>query len=216
MSHNTRGGKAYKKGKGDQGASREAFIDALPDQYIARAIRILGDRNILCYCHDNVVRICHVCRRMKGREWVEQGDIVLVSIRDFSSLTDDPNPKKISRGDILAKYIPEQVRHLKKEGMNKRLFMKLETAGVITMQHVGKDMGGQRLDFEMEGDDGFDFESGSEEEDEEEDEGAEGDETRIVTKKDKKSHGRGEREVRDETAILASEKADDNVNIDDL
>jgi hypothetical protein len=153
---------------------------------------------------------------MKGREWVEQGDIVLVSIRDFSSLTDDPNPKKISRGDILAKYIPEQVRHLKKEGMNKRLFMKLETAGVITMQHVGKDMGGQRLDFEMEGDDGFDFESGSEEEDEEEDEGAEGDETRIVTKKDKKSHGRGEREVRDETAILASEKADDNVNIDDL
>ena len=216
MSHNTRGGKAYKKGKGDQGASREAFIDALPDQYIARAIRILGDRNILCYCHDNVVRICHVCRRMKGREWVEQGDIVLVSIRDFSSLTVDPNPKNVSRGDILAKYIPEQVRYLKKNGLNKRLFMKLETAGIITMQHVGKDMGGHRLDFEMEGDDGFDFESGSEEDEDEEEEGAEGDETRIVTKKDKKSHGRGEREVRDETTIVASEKADDNVNIDDL
>ena len=56
-----------------------------------------------------------------------------------------------------------------------------------------------------------------EEEEGEEEEGAAGDETRIVTKKDKKSHGRGEREVRDETTIVASEKAaDDNVNIDDL
>ena len=100
MPPNKTGGKGYKKGKGDE--SEVVFIDIQKDQYMARAVRILGDRNVLCFCDDNVMRICHISRRMKGfsdTKKIEVGDIVLVSLRDFTSA----DPKTVKRGDILAK-----------------------------------------------------------------------------------------------------------------
>ena len=193
MPPNKKGGKGYKKGKGDDVV--QEFIDIQAGQYMARAIRILGDRNVLCYCDDNVLRICHICRKMKGRVWVEAGDMVLVSLRDFSA----EDPKSIKRGDILAKYAPDQVRVLKKEGkVNERLFMKLEDRNGISIDAVGEDKTGDTSILDKkEDDDGFDFESGSEEESEEE---SEEDETKIVSKKDKVRH-RGERTIRGEDQI---------------
>lgn len=204
MPPNKKGGKGYKKGKGDDVV--QEFIDIQAGQYMARAIRILGDRNVLCYCDDNVLRICHICRKMKGRVWVEAGDMVLVSLRDFSA--DDP--KTIKRGDILAKYAPDQVRVLKKEGkVNERLFMKLEDRNGISIDAVGEDKTGDTSILDKkEDDDGFDFESGSETESESEEEQGE-DGTKIVAKKDKKNH-RGEREIRD------SEQIEKEIALDDL
>jgi len=161
MPPNKKGGKGYKKGKG---ASLEpVFIDKLPDQFVARAVRLLGERNVLCYCEDNVLRICHICRRMKGREFVEPGDIVLVSLRDFSNA----DPKTIKRGDILAKYAPEQVSKMRREdGANPKVFIKLEGMGLST-ENIGVDMTDDTQIVEGEGD-GFIFEgSGSESESEE-------------------------------------------------
>jgi len=203
MPPNKKGGKGYKKGKGDEVA--QEFIDIQEGQYMARAIRILGDRNVLCYCDDNVLRICHICRKMKGRVWVEAGDMVLVSLRDFSA----EDPKSIKRGDILAKYAPDQVRVLKKEGkVNERLFMKLEDRNGISIDAVGEDKTGDTSILDKkEDDDGFDFESGSETESEEEETGEDG--TKVVAKKDKKNH-RGEREIRD------SEQIEKEIALDDL
>ena len=203
MPPNKKGGKGYKKGKGDE--ATQEFIDIQAGQYMARAIRILGDRNVLCYCDDNVLRICHICRKMKGRVWVEAGDMVLVSLRDFSA----EDPKSIKRGDILAKYAPDQVRVLKKEGkVNERLFMKLEDRNGISIDAVGEDKTGDTSILDKkEDDDGFDFESGSETESEEEE--PEEDGTKIVAKKDKKNH-RGEREIRD------SEQIEKEIALDDL
>ena len=203
MPPNKKGGKGYKKGKGDDVV--QEFIDIQAGQYMARAIRILGDRNVLCYCDDNVLRICHICRKMKGRVWVEAGDMVLVSLRDFSA----EDPKSIKRGDILAKYAPDQVRLLKKEGkVNERLFMKLEDRNGISIDAVGEDKTGDTSILDKkEDDDGFDFESGSETESEEEVPGEDG--TKIVAKKDKKNH-RGEREIRD------SEQIEKEIALDDL
>ena len=160
MPPNKKGGKGYKKGKG--ASDEPVFIDKLPDQFVARAVRILGERNVLCYCEDNVVRICHVCRRMKGREFVESGDIVLVSLRDFSNA----DPKTIKRGDILAKYAPEQVSKMRKEdGSNPKVFIKLEGMG-ISLGDVGIDKTGDTQIVEGD-DDGFIIE-GSESESESE------------------------------------------------
>lgn len=209
---NKKGGKGYKKGKGKgEDEATTQFVDIMPGQYMARAIRLLGDRNVLCYCDDNVLRICHIRRTMKrGRVWVEVGDMVLVSLRDFSS--DDP--KAIKRGDILAKYPPEQVRLLKREGsVNERLFMKLEDRNGITIEAVGDD---KTLDMgildKKENDDGFDFESGSESESETESEEAE--ETKIVSKRDKVKQ-RGERQERD-VAAIESAGVEKEVSLDDL
>ena len=207
---NKKGGKGYKKGKGNDEATMQ-FVDIMPGQYMARAIRVLGDRNILCYCDDNVLRICHIRRTMKGRVWIEIGDMVLVSLRDFNA--DDP--KTIKRGDILAKYPPEQVRVLKREGgVNERLFMKLEDRNGITIEAVGEDKTLDMGILDKKQDDGFDFESGSESESESETESEEADETKIVSKRDKVKQ-RGERQERD-VAAIESAGVEKEVSLDDL
>jgi initiation factor 1A len=200
---NKKGGKAYKKkGKEDE---KEEFIDIQPGQYMARATRILGDRNVMCYCHDDVIRICHICRKMKGRVWVEIGDMVLVSLRDFS--TEDP--KSIKRGDILAKYPPDQVRMLKKDvKANPRLFLKLEEDANVRLDNLGVDLSGTKIVSSMQAEDGFEFESSEEESSEEE-----GDEVEKVAKKDKISHGRGVRQTREAHEMAEVEK---EINIDDI
>jgi initiation factor 1A len=199
MSPNKKGGKGYKKGKGDTGGTQE-WIDIQPDQFMARAIRLLGDRNVLCFCHDNIVRICHICRNMKGfseTKKIEAGDIVLVSIRDFRAT----DPKTVKRGDILAKYAPEQVRQVKNEGTYPKLFLKLEEKG-LAVADVGVDKTNDaRLDEAH--DDGFMFDHSDEEEH------GEADETTIVQKKDRVSH-RTEREVREAADI------EGDINIDDI
>ena len=195
---NNKGGKGYKKGKDDP---KEEYIDIQPGQYMARATRILGDRNVMCYCHDDVIRICHICRKMKGRVWVEIGDIVLVSLRDFSA----EDLKTVKRGDILAKYSPDQVRMLKKEpGANPRLFLKLEDDANIKLENLGIDLSGTKIVSSSRIDDGFEFEGS---------EGSEVSEEEKIEKKDKVSHGRGVREVREDHEISVVEK---EVNIDDI
>ena len=215
---NKKGGKAYKKGKGD--AIQQEHIDILPGQYMARALRILGDRNVLCYCDDNVVRICHICRKMKGRVWVEVGDMVLVSLRDFSA----EDTKSIKRGDILAKYPPDQLRILKKEGgVNERLFMKLEDGNGITIDSVGEDKTGDTTIVDRNEDAGFDFESGSESESEsgsEEEPATPAEKAPIIVSKKDKTRNRTERQVREESEIKAvEEKAGEekeDISLDDL
>jgi initiation factor 1A len=183
---NKKGGKGYKKGKGDEVALE--FIDIQEGQYMARAIRLLGSRNVLCYCDDNVLRICHICRNMKKyRVWVETGDVVLISLRHFSAV----DTKTIKRGDIIAKYAPEQLRLLKKEGkVNERLFMKLEDRGVL-IEAVGEDMTDETILVETKEDDLFDYD------DDEDDESSAEEGPTIVSKKDKVNHrvGRVEREI---------------------
>lgn len=209
---NKKGGKGYKKGKGD--VTQEEHIDIMPGQYMARALRILGDRNVLCYCDDNVVRICHICRKMKGRIWVEVGDMVLVSLRDFSA--DDP--KSIKRGDILAKYPPDQLRLLKKEGLvNQRLFMKLEDGKGITTDSVGDDKTGDMSLFDKIEDEGFDFESGSENGSEAGSEAGSKSESEegpiIVAKKDKLKHRGRKLQDEEDTTTIVEEK---EIGLDEL
>ena len=139
---------------------------------------------------------------MKGRVWVEIGDIVLVSLRDFSA--DDP--KTVKRGDILAKYSPDQVRMLKKEATaNPRLFLKLEEDARVTLDNLGMDLSGTKIVSSVHADEGFEFESSGDESSEEE--------LAKVEKKDKVSHGRGVRQIREDHEIAV---ADNEINIDDI
>lgn len=125
---NAKGGKNYKKGKHND--TGPITIDRLPGQMIGRVVRILGNRNMLTYCNDKVLRICHICGKMKGRVFVAAGDVVLISLRDFGEETD--------RGDIIAKYPPEQYSSLRKEdGVNPNVFLKLEAMKNMSVDDVG-------------------------------------------------------------------------------
>ena len=164
-----KGGKNYKKGKkGGQETVADLYTDREPDQMFGRIIRPLGNLNMLVYCNDNVLRICKVCGKMRKRVFVETGDLVLCSIRDFRSGTKEKEEaSKVEKGDILAKYCQEHYSKLRKEdGINPKLFMKIETMNGMTISEVGT----EKNEIVDSADDGIVFEDDSEEEGKEEDE----------------------------------------------
>jgi hypothetical protein len=133
---------------------------------------------------------------MKGRQFVNAGDIILITLRKFG----DEDDKKVENGDIIAIYDTAQYSSLKKEeGTNLKLFMKLEELGTITQ--VGKDY--SRENANLVQDAGYDFEESGEESDSEDSE-----ENKIVSKKDKVSHR--------DTANTRAEVENELVNVDDL
>ena len=226
MPPNKKGGKAYKKMKTGEKEEVE-FIDILPMQYVARAVRVLGNRNILSYCHDNVIRICHIPRGMKGHspdKLIEVGDIILISLRDFTSPLSRLDPatstreqlreeqmkleeslKRVDRGDVIAKYAPEQIRSMKKDGLYPKIFLKLEDKEGVSLDKCGQEVD-EKLFLSMnKEDDLFEYEEDEEEEEETET-------TEIVDKREKVNH-RKTREIRDQSVIQQSEK---EITLDEL
>lgn len=200
MPINTKGGKGCKKRK--KGATNQGpvYIDRQEGQMFARALRLLGNRNVLCYGNDDILRLCHICGKMKGRVFIEPGDIVLITLRKFSDVDD----KEVELGDIIAKYAPEQYSSLRKEdGANPKLFMKLETVGNISQ--AGKDYSKECMPLLQ--DDGFEFEN-SEEEDSDDTEDSDGvDKSRR--KQDKPGH-------RTEANTRTTIENTGDVDVDDL
>ncbi len=217
MPSNMKGGKGYKKMKG---AEKEVvdWIDIQRLQFVARVVKILGDRNILCYCHDNISRMCHIPRGMKGKtpdKLIQIGDIILVSLRDFTASFLDPAQstkeqlqeekealdkamKSITRGDVIAKYPPDQVRSFKKDGLYPKLFMKLEeVAELRSLDNMGVDLPAKMFSGLTIEDDLFDGEALEEDEQQQ---------TTIVEKADKVNHRKGGREVREAHVIQQEEK----------
>lgn len=132
---NIRGGKGYKKMKGrnDDDDENVIFIDKAADQLVGRLIRLLGDRNTMVFCEDKKERICKISTGIKKKVRFEAGDIVLVSLRDCEvSKANLDKGIRSDRGDILAKYSPQQYDSLKKDGVNPHLFATLETVATIS------------------------------------------------------------------------------------
>jgi len=134
---NLRGGKAYKKSKGkskaDDEAAKVVFIDKEEGQFIGRITKLLGNLNVQVYCEDKEQRICKIRAGIKKKVRFETGDIVLVSLRDCEvSAADLDKGEHSDRGDILAKYHPQQFASLKDEGVNPLIFAHLDTLNTVT------------------------------------------------------------------------------------
>jgi translation initiation factor 1A len=161
MPKNLKGGKQFKRKAKDGDDDLSIFtIDRQEGQQIARAIKLLGNRNVMCYCNDNNVRVCHIRGKMRGRVFIDVGDIVLISLRDFElGLAKDV---KDLNGDILAKYPYECLTRLKKEnGINPKLFMQLEVLNGTSLSALGT-----ATTNTIEGiEDGFEFDRDKDEED---------------------------------------------------
>ena len=100
------GGNKRKKGKKQQTQEdRELAYKGESEEY-AQVIKLLGDGRFECNCADGVKRIAHVRGKMRKRIWIANGDIILVSLRDFE-------PEKC---DVVEKYKEKEVAKLKKAG----------------------------------------------------------------------------------------------------
>ena len=56
---------------------------------------MLGNGRLEAHCFDGVRRLCHIRGKMRKRVWVNAGDIVLISLREFQD----------NKGDVIAKCI---------------------------------------------------------------------------------------------------------------
>merc|ERR1719230_2420973 len=100
------GGKNRRRGKGDRfGEKRELDFKEDGQEY-GQVLRMLGNGRLEAQCFDGTKRLCHIRGKMRKKVWVAQGDIVLVSLRDFQD----------EKGDIILKYSAEEARNLKTYG----------------------------------------------------------------------------------------------------
>lgn len=100
---------------------------------------MLGNGRLEAMCFDGTKRLAHIRGKLRKKVWINQGDIILLSLRDFQ---DD-------KADVLFKYSPDEARNLKAYGELP------ETAKI----NEGETFGG------AEEDDNVDFDEGSDSDD---------------------------------------------------
>ena len=106
MPQGGKGGKKAKRGKGAPTGEKKELIFREDGQEYGQVQRMLGNGRCDVHCCDGTKRMCHIRGKMRKKVWVNQGDIVLVSLRDFQD----------EKGDIIIKYQPDEARNLKTYG----------------------------------------------------------------------------------------------------
>ena len=85
-------------GEGDR---RELLIKEEGQEY-AQILRLLGSGRVEANCFDGVKRMCTNRGKLKNRVWINAGDIVLISLREFGD----------EKADLIHKYYPEEAFEL--------------------------------------------------------------------------------------------------------
>lgn len=101
------GGKKHKRGKRETNEKKELLIREDGQEY-GQVLNMLGDCRIEVHCVDEdgflyKKRIGKIRGKMKRRCWINKGDFVLVSLRDYQ---DD-------KADIIHKYEFDEIIRLK-------------------------------------------------------------------------------------------------------
>lgn len=105
----------------------------------AQVVKMLGNGRLEAMCFDGTKRLAHIRGKLRKKVWINQGDIILLSLRDFQ---DD-------KADVLFKYSPDEARNLKAYGELP------ETAKINEMDSFGGENEDDMVDFD-EGSDGSD------------------------------------------------------------
>lgn len=103
-----KGGNKYKRRGGKNTANdekRELIYKEDGEEY-AQVDRMLGDGRFEATSIDGIKHICHIPGKMHNKIWIAAGDIVLLSLRGY----------KEDKEDVIVKYMPDEVRQLKKNG----------------------------------------------------------------------------------------------------
>merc|ERR1719420_2821048 len=99
-------GKNRRRGKNENEPVKRELIFKEDGQEYGQVLRMLGNGRLEAMCFDGTKRLCHIRGKMRKKVWVCQGDIVLVSLRDFQD----------EKGDIIVKYNADEARNLKTYG----------------------------------------------------------------------------------------------------
>jgi len=86
---------------------RRGMILPVANDVLGVVTKNLGFTRMSVTCQDGYKRLCRVRGKMKKRNWVREGDVVLVSPWDFQS---------DQKGDIIFRYTKNQSDWLREKG----------------------------------------------------------------------------------------------------
>jgi translation initiation factor 1A len=75
-------------------------------QEYAQVVKMLGNGRLEAQCFDGEKRLAHIRGKMRKKVWINQGDIILLSLREFQD----------GKADVILKYTPDEARALQKAG----------------------------------------------------------------------------------------------------
>lgn len=114
-----KGGKNRRRGKNETVEKRELMLKEEGQEY-AQVLRMLGNGRLEAQCFDGKKRMAHIRGKLRKRVWVNQGDIILIGLRDFQD----------EKADVILKYNSDEARKLKSMGQLPDNIQINEEAGV--------------------------------------------------------------------------------------
>ncbi|KAJ2493580.1 Translation initiation factor 1A [Coemansia sp. RSA 2050] len=101
-----KGGKSRRRGKNDADPVKRELVFKEEGQEYALVVKMLGNGRVSAKCFDKETRIAQIRGSMRKKVWINVGDIILVSLRDFQD----------NIADIILKYNADEARDLKTYG----------------------------------------------------------------------------------------------------
>ncbi|KAL3204500.1 hypothetical protein MRX96_011508 [Rhipicephalus microplus] len=113
-----KGGKNRRRGKNENETEKRELVFKEDGQEYAQVIKMLGNGRLEAMCFDGMKRLCHIRGKLRKKGqctyvqlsldlvWINQGDIILVGLRDYQD----------AKADVILKYNPDEARNLKSYG----------------------------------------------------------------------------------------------------
>ena len=127
---NNKGGKKYKRNKNVAQENKTTRLkDENESQEYAQITKALGNCRFEVMCFDGKSRMATMCGKMRKRVFVNQSELVLVSLRDWQD----------SKCDIIDKYNANDVQKLKMKCIPD--FIKFEESNIVDEEMNDDNMG---------------------------------------------------------------------------
>ena len=101
-----KGGKHKRRGKGAGEDKQKELILKEAGQEYAQVVKLLGGSILEAKCFDGKTRMCIIRGKMVKRQWIANGDIILIGLREYED----------SKADVIGKYNATEARALKQTG----------------------------------------------------------------------------------------------------
>ncbi|KAK9447388.1 nucleic acid-binding protein [Limtongia smithiae] len=101
-----KGGKNRRRGKNENDDEKRELTFKEDGQEYAQVVKMLGNGRLEAQCFDGEKRLAHIRGKLRKKVWINQGDIILLSLRDFQD----------NQGDVILKYNADEARSLKSYG----------------------------------------------------------------------------------------------------
>lgn len=105
-SHAIQGGKNRRRGKNENDNEKRELTFKEEGQEYAQVLKMLGNGRLEALCFDGEKRLAHIRGKLRKKVWINQGDIILLSLRDYQD----------EKGDVILKYSADEARSLKAYG----------------------------------------------------------------------------------------------------